>query len=124
MPDTAAITRQALIAQACEAARNKYAAAHVNQAHGNLIEAAIKTEPVAFPMFPPAAGFEDARQYLEALARAFDEIAYQIAREANDHAPNKITARQSIFSDALHDSDLPGELTEAAETMREDAEAA
>ena len=92
--------------------------------HDDRPDRAALAEPVAFPMFPPASAFEDARTYLETLARAFDEIAYQIAREANDHAPNKITARQSIFSDALHDSDLPGELTEAAETMRDDAEAA
>lgn len=121
MPDTAALALDLLIAQATDAARNRYATAHVNQAHAALVETAIRNEPPAFALFPPPSSFEDARQYLEKLARAFDEIAYQVAREAADNAPTQIEARLSIFSDALHDSDLLGELSNAAETMREDA---
>jgi hypothetical protein len=121
MPDSAALALDLLVAQACETAKNKYATSHVNQAHGALIETALKNEPPAFGMFPPPASFEDARQYLERLARAFDEVAYQVAREAGANAPTNIDAPKTLFSDALHDSDLLGELSAAAERAAEDA---
>jgi hypothetical protein len=121
MPDSAALALDLLVTKAQDAARNKYAASHVNAAHGALVETAIRNEPPAFAMFPPPSSFEDTRQYLERLARAFDEVAYQVAREANANAPTQIATPLTIFSDALHDSDLLGELSNAAETMREDA---
>lgn len=109
------------ISQACEAAKNKYADAHVNAAHGNAIETLIRNQPPAFEMFPSPDSFEEAADYLKALASAFDEIVRQVAQEANANAPNKIDVPVSLFSDALHDSSLLGDLADAAERLREDA---
>ena len=57
--DTAALKREATIAAACDEARNKFAASHVNAAHGKLIETAIRHEPVTFGVFPTPSAFED-----------------------------------------------------------------
>ena len=117
------MTAETIIAFACETARNKHASPHANAAHGRLIEAAIKNPPVAFALFPSADNFTDAREYLEALAHAFDEIAHNLAVEANANATAHISTkdRTAIFSDSLGDSGLLSDLSEAAERLREDA---
>ena len=111
------------ISAAQDAARNKYASDHVNAAHARLIETVVKNQPVAFTMFPTPDNFEDARDYLIALAHAFDDIAYQVASEANSNATMHVSYRDraSIFSNALSDSGLLSDLNEAAEQLREDA---
>jgi hypothetical protein len=116
------IQLETIIAAACEAARNPFSSAHVSMAHGNLIETAIKNQPPAWSMTAPApASFDDAKQYLERLALAFDEIAYQVAREANDNSTISVSTPRSLFSDALSDSGLLSELDDAAERCREDS---
>ena len=111
------------IAHAQEAGRCRFASAHANAAHARLIEAAVKNPPVAFTLFPTPDNFEDARDYLIALAHAFDDIAYQVASEANSNATMHVSYRDraSIFSNALSDSGLLSDLNEAAEQLREDA---
>ena len=111
------------ISAAQDAARNKYATAHANAAHARLIEAAVKNPPVAFSMFPTPDNFEDAREYLSALASAFDDVAANVASEASSNATIHVSYRDrvAIFTNALIDSGLLGDLNAAAEGLREDA---
>lgn len=111
-----------LITFAQEISRNKYASSHVNAAHARSIETHIKNPPPAFSLFPTPDQFEDAIQYLEALAHAFDEIAYAVAVDAsgNSTIPFSTKDRVSIFSGALSESGLLSDLEEAGERLRED----
>ena len=122
MTDTAALKLELLIANATDAARNPYADTFVNAAVGNLIEALIKNQPPAFEyqLHPVVGSFDEAASYLKKLAYAFDLVVEKISREAGLIAPTTISERSSIFSDALHDSDLLAELDDAAERVRED----
>jgi hypothetical protein len=104
-----------IIAQANEAARNPYSSAHMNAAVARLIAFLIENKAPAFVMFPSPDSFTDAREFLESLAMLADDIALNAARDA------EIEPKLTIFSDALHDSGLPGDLTEAGERLAEDA---
>ena len=111
MPDSRQIARDLAIAQACDAARNPHASAHMNAAVGNLISFLIEQKCPAFqtPASPSDANY--ARRWLEQLARLSDDFPYRIGSECD------VKVGTSIFSDAIHDADLPdGEvMLEAAE---------
>src|SRR6185312_5617466 len=111
------------ISAAQDASRNKHADALLNAAHARLIEATVKNPPPAFALFPTADEFENAKDYLIALASALDDVAYQVASEANGNASFNINTKDriAIFSNALHDSDLLSDLAEAGERLREEA---
>ena len=119
MPDSRQIARDLAIAQACDAARNPNASAHMNAAVGRLIETLIKNKP---PVVHGHGGYaihgahQDARKYLERLARLFDDVIENVASEAELQG-----SYDNICSNALHDSDLPGDLTDAGERLIEDA---
>ena len=118
MPDSKALALELTIANATDAARNPHASPFMNAAVGRLIEALIRNQPIVVHGpggFPVHGAHQDAREYLETLAHHFDAIAFNIGRDA------EVAASRTIFSDALNDSGLPGDLTDAGEQVIEDA---
>ena len=114
-------THEALIAQAQEAARNKFATSHVNAAHARLIEALINNPPPAFDISGKAADFEAAHDFLTTVAAACDDLVQQVMAEAKANARTTFTPHIAVVSDALNDCDALSELTNEAEYLREDA---
>lgn len=107
------------IANATDAARNPHASAHMNAAHARLLAALIEHPPIAMTGHGGSLvhhAHQDARKYLERLASLFDDVIENVASEAELQG-----SYDNICSVALHDSDLPGDLTEAGERVIEDA---
>ena len=117
MPDSKALALELTIADATDAARNHHASPFMNAAVGRLIETLIKNQPPASHGpggFVVPGAHKDAREYLERLASLFDDVIENVASECGLNG-----SYDNIVSNALHDSDLPGDLTEAGERMIE-----
>ena len=113
-------TNEALIAQAQEAARNKRACSHVNAAHAAMIAFLINNPPPAFSINPDASDMYAASEYLAGLARAADEIVYQVTREASFNSSKIGHVSSVLITDTLNDADVFAYLSLAADELNED----
>lgn len=103
---------------------NKYADPTLNTAYARLLAAVSEAEPPAFTIYPSADQFECARKHSEDLAAAFDQYMAALIADADRNTSVPFAKRRhTIFSDALHDSDVPADLTRAAEDLRETEDA-
>lgn len=109
--------------------RNKFACPHVNAAYERALAAFQELEPPSFGMFPTADDFQNAAELFDLQSKrsawitAMDEFIHAIAAEANANARSNISTndRMSIFSNAVHDSGLAGDLSEEAYALSEEA---
>lgn len=114
-------TNEALIAQAQEAARNKQACSHVNAAHAAMIAFLINNPPPAFDMFPTADQFGNAKDYLNGLATAMDEVVYQVMQEAKANTSTAMCKPDpSIVTLAFEDASVFADLSNAADELSDE----
>ena len=107
-------------------AANKFASAYLNGAYQRMLAAVQKCEPVAFDLEPTSEQFQLAADELRNLAVGIDDFVHALAREASSNALTHISTndRLSVFTDALHDCGLLGELEAEADDLRQETEAA
>lgn len=107
---------------------NKYACPHVNAAYERALAAFQDMEPPAFGLHPTSDQFEYAAELFDLQSKrsawltAMDEYIHAVAVDANANARSNINTsdRKSIFSDAVHDSGIVGELNYEAYALSEE----
>lgn len=102
---------------------NPYASAYINAAYERMVAAVQAMTPPAFGIVPTSEQFGDAANHVrDQWVSAIDNYIASLAREAGSNAQSNIgvSDRQTILSDALHDSGLAGELQNEADALAQD----
>lgn len=94
---------------------------YIKSAHARLL-AALENPPAEIQLYPTPEDFEERKDYLDNLARAFGDFFHALAIDTNSNTSVNILTKEavSLIQDAVFESDLYCSLEDAAERQREE----